>query len=238
MSYFIKPDYNHKTEYAPRTAMGKGADYWHSARFLTSRYYQYHVYDYACQLFLSNKNLESVADVGCGTAYKMMNMLVPVAKRVLGIDQENIIKLNQERYGKNYFEYDDFDSKEIRVKDKFDVVVCADVIEHLLNPDLLLNYIKNITHHTSTILISTPERDVLYGDKDNKEAYNKDHIREWNKTELMAYLEDSGFEVMGVNIYPAQKFNFTYQYLRMRFTMGKRFNHCAMYICRKKYAKI
>lgn len=45
------------------------------------------------------------------------------------------------------------------------------------------------------LLISTPERDKLRGEGCNYSP-NKHHIREWNKSEFLTYLEQSGLVVI------------------------------------------
>jgi len=230
-NYSIKDGYLPRLESAPKTAIQNGEVYWSEGRFETSKYFQYHVYKYALKLMNKN-NFKSLADVGCGTGYKLMNIIHPTFKDVLGIDQEAITRKNQERYGKELFEYDDFDNPERRVQRKFDVIVCADVIEHLVDPDKLLNYIKDITTTESHILISTPERDIING-KDNLTPKNTEHIREWNLEELQNYLKTSGFEIISSKIFPAQRFSFTKQYLMFLYFNLFKTRHCMMVHCKK-----
>jgi hypothetical protein len=49
-------------------------------------------------------------------------------------------------------------------------------------------------------LISTPERDVRWGDKHNGPPPNPHHVREWNAEELDTYLRGSGLTVNFVGL--------------------------------------
>lgn len=69
---------------------------------------------------------------------------------------------------------------------KADLLVCADVIEHLPNPDDLLEFIAEIDFQE--LIISTPERDAVAGRKDFGPPENTAHYREWNAIEFKNYL--------------------------------------------------
>lgn len=45
----------------------------------------------------------------------------------------------------------------------FDLIMCCGVIEHLVDPDILLSFIKAHADSETTIVLSTPERDVWRG---------------------------------------------------------------------------
>ncbi len=66
------------------------------------------------------------------------------------------------------------------------MVVCADVIEHLPNPDDLLDFISDINF--KILVISTPERDAVAGRNDFGPPENTAHYREWNAVEFKNYL--------------------------------------------------
>src|SRR5215831_1019668 len=70
----------------------------------------------------------------------------------------------------------------------FDLVICADVIEHLPEPDGLLRYLQSIA--PCWIVLSTPDRDVVgarYGTMEGPPK-NIHHVREWNMPEFRSYI--------------------------------------------------
>lgn len=147
--------------------------------------FQNEVYYYAKNLMVE-KNLKSVADVGCGSAFKLHKYFKDYY--TIGYDLEpTVIKL-KERYPKGNWVISDFNSNPVEV----DLVICADVIEHVINPDELLLFIKKMK--PSNVVISTPDRDILH-EKLGRDYYgppkNKHHVREWSFNEFHNYI--SGF---------------------------------------------
>lgn len=74
-----------------------------------------------------------------------------------------------------------------------DVVICSDVIEHLVNPVPMLRSLR--ASGAEVVIISTPERDVQYGYDHMGPSRNLCHVREWNAAELKAFLESEGLTV-------------------------------------------
>jgi 2-polyprenyl-3-methyl-5-hydroxy-6-metoxy-1,4-benzoquinol methylase len=70
-----------------------------------------------------------------------------------------------------------------------DLVICADVIEHVKNPDELIHFI--IKMDPEHIVISTPDRDLLHeklGRSQTGPPGNTHHIREWSFDEFENYI--------------------------------------------------
>ena len=80
----------------------------------------------------------------------------------------------------------DIESKQKQIEQPYDVVLAIDIIEHLLNPDTLLNFIDKINF--KLCVISTPERDICRGINDMGPPANKCHVREWNSDEFVRYI--------------------------------------------------
>lgn len=221
-NYFIKEGYKPRVDIVPHSAVEGGASYWSSNRKDSSRYYQCSVYARAAAIAAS-LGQASVADVGCGSGYKLMNILFPVTKDVTGFDQPYIIEYCTREYPAAQWQSLDLDARNDADR-KYDVVICADVIEHLEDPDKLLNFIKSASHQDTKILISTPERDVLHG-ADNLSPTNRDHIREWNQEELCRYLEHSGFAVKKASLVTTLKPHWSKHYLHFLKNNWRRLKH-------------
>lgn len=73
------------------------------------------------------------------------------------------------------------------------VVVCCDVIEHLLRPDRLLRTLRGVLDVAPAITLSTPARDLTWGDEHLGPPPNPSHVREWATEELAALLDEFGF---------------------------------------------
>lgn len=195
---FLEKKYFIKNNYQPNKSRGtyeiNKRIYWNTGRISQSYYARHSFYKY-CKKLIKKKNLKSVLDIGCGPATKLMKLIYPICHNIYCIDQERIIKYCRERYGLNFFFSDDIENSHLNFKKKFDLIIAGDVIEHLLNPNTLLEYIKRYSHPKTYIVISTPERDVLRG-KNCSFSPKKDHVREWNKKEFNKYLKNNGFQII------------------------------------------
>jgi hypothetical protein len=69
------------------------------------------------------------------------------------------------------------------------VVICADVIEHLVDPTSLLALLRGLTDKASAVIVTTPERDLVRGVADTGPPANSAHVREWNLEELRRLLQ-------------------------------------------------
>ena len=196
-NFFIKSSYKPNT--ILETIEREDRKYWTSHRISQSYYYQYYIYKF-CRKFIKAEKIKSVIDIGCGFAVKLMELIYPICNEVYGIDQERIIQCCIKYFGLKTFISDDIENPKLVFDRKFDLIICSDIIEHLLNPDKLLFYIKRFCHKNTYIVISTPERDVLRG-KNCNFSPKRTHIREWNMEEFRNYLENRKFEVISHKIY-------------------------------------
>jgi 2-polyprenyl-3-methyl-5-hydroxy-6-metoxy-1,4-benzoquinol methylase len=149
--------------------------------------FQKEVYLFADKFMVKN-NLNSVIDVGCGSGFKLINILGKYD--TIGIETEPCLTFLKEKYtDKKWLQSGKSEISFINYEIKSDLVICSDVIEHILNPDELILFLKNLK--SKYYILSTPCRKVLvedYGRIDNGPPNNNCHIREWTMTELVKYL--------------------------------------------------
>jgi 2-polyprenyl-3-methyl-5-hydroxy-6-metoxy-1,4-benzoquinol methylase len=142
--------------------------------------YQNEVYQKAKELALSF-GYRSILDIGCGSGYKLLKYFT--GYDIAGVDlQPTVDNLNETYPEQKWIVFDEHDSPQ-----GYDMVICSDVIEHIVDPDILLDYIKNC--NSKMILISTPDRSLLphpggYLGPPN----NRHHVREWTMSELNEYV--------------------------------------------------
>ncbi|MGD8396193.1 MAG: class I SAM-dependent methyltransferase [Candidatus Eiseniibacteriota bacterium] len=173
-----------------------GDTYWHDERIRASESYQFPVDAYAARLARRHR-ASCIVDIGCGTGRKLRTLheAVPDA-RIIGIDQPPAIDFCRREYDFGDWVVADLESPGPPPAGvTADLIVCSDVIEHLLDPDALLAYITAMSNDETLTVLSTPEWDRLRG-PDSLSPGNSQHIREWNRAELGAYLDQSGFEVV------------------------------------------
>jgi predicted TPR repeat methyltransferase len=212
--------------------------YWTDKRIGNSVFYQYYVYLIA-RLIAKIYYADTIIDIGCGPGVKTLKMLKPLAQRLVGVDQESAINIcKQQNTDAEFYVANLEDLQEnldaLNMRSKFSLVVCADVIEHMQNPDNLLRYIREVANDKAWILISTPERDLLRG-KDCLTPENPSHIREWNRFELKKYLENRGFNVIRQFCVPDQKIRLEKKYIKLfcqNLKQGRNINTCQVAICK------
>lgn len=85
-------------------------------------------------------------------------MIAPVANHLIGIDylekevQEIHATLNYECYCADVTKVDSLPE----LQEKFDVIVCGELIEHLVNPGLMLDFCRRFMHKNTKLIITTP----------------------------------------------------------------------------------
>jgi SAM-dependent methyltransferase len=174
-AYKIKRGYIHKSKYNYFDDTSN-TDKW-----------QLEVYSKAKE-YVEKENLKSIIDFGCGSAFKLIKYFNKY--EITGIDVSPTYEFLKEKYPNgNWLKFGDFDMNTLSA----DIVICSDVIEHVLDPDELLNNIKNI-QNVKYIFISTPDRFLIPTEKYGP-PHNPTHIREWSFNELNEYI-GSHFEIV------------------------------------------
>ena len=135
------------------------------------------VYEYAKEKLLEYA-YKSVLDIGTGSGYKLIKNFEDYD--TLGIDLPPTVNWLRKKYpARNW-------SDKFEPVRNYDLLISSDVIEHIPNPDTLLDLIKNCS--PKLIILSTPDREVLYKGEHNGPPKNKSHCREWNKSEFYKYI--------------------------------------------------
>lgn len=156
--------------------------------------YQVDVYRHA-EVLASSSDVHSVLDIGCGLATKLIEFISPHCDDITGIDCPETIEQCRSMHGAGSWIAGDIESPSFRVDGTFDLIISADVIEHLREPDRLLQLIRKASHAATLVVLSTPERDLRRGEQDMGPPANRAHVREWNAQELATYLTSRGFVI-------------------------------------------
>jgi 2-polyprenyl-3-methyl-5-hydroxy-6-metoxy-1,4-benzoquinol methylase len=142
--------------------------------------YQREVYELA-RFYLDKYGYKNVLDIGCGSGYKLLQFFSDCD--TTGIDVSPTYEFLKTKYpDRNWVNALEKDSYPTAV----DVIICADVIEHLEDPDELMETMSKIQF--SLLFLSTPERNLARGWHDYGPPDNTAHIREWSAKELRSYV--------------------------------------------------
>ena len=183
---------------------------------------QKEVYEFCCSFMKQNK-LNNVIDVGCGSGYKLINILGEF--NTVGIETEPCYSILKQRYPlrkwllsgekeKSFLSYDEINEP--------DVVICSDVIEHIVNPNILLDYVLSL--NSKYYIISTPCRRILcnhpkflkgYKKSWNGPPNNRCHVREWTMEEFRQYISNK-FDIISSH-YGKKQIECQYHLLKTKF---------------------
>jgi len=170
--YCIREDYRVRTSYryCDKRGDGKGES-------------QHEVYLLALEIAKEN-NYKKIVDLGCGSGFKLINYFSEF--ETIGFEVKKTFDWLRKKHPNRRWELSDFNKP---FNEPVDLVICSDVIEHILNPDALLKWISLLD--CKTIVISTPDRTILSRNNPQRElgpSPNPFHIREWNFQEFAKYI--------------------------------------------------
>ncbi len=189
--YKIREDF--KPRSIANTRSENNPDYWNQERVSMSGLYSYSAYKIASCIIGENSSIKRVIDLGCGPGLKLSSLIHPHGVDITGVDQEYPISLCRKIHRFGHFIVDDFESgiPSSEIKGKFDLVMSVGVIEHLLDPDNLLSYIKKISHADTIVVLATCDRDIIQA-KPSVESSNIEHVWEWTIREFSNYISSQG----------------------------------------------
>jgi len=142
--------------------------------------WQKEVYEKAAEIFIKNK-YETVVDLGCGSAYKLLNYF-PKTAILTGVEERLTYAWLVANYpDNNWIEYDPN-----LVLSPQDLLVCADVIEHIIDVISFVDWLNS--QDWKTAVISTPDRILLYGTEHMGPPPNGAHVREWSFDEFHSFM--------------------------------------------------
>lgn len=183
----------------------KDGAYWAPWRVKDAARWQRHVYALAARItrrIIRTRTINNdprpvrVLDVGCGVCVKLSEHLVPTGAHVVGIDQDSALAVARSLGCTAELHPANLESPDpsLDLGGAFDVILCADVLEHLVNPDHALELIRRCAHSKTRIILSTPERHRERG-RACMASLKPEHVREWAFAEFGAYVTSRGFHI-------------------------------------------
>jgi hypothetical protein len=171
-TFFIKQSYIHRKSYT------------HFNDTPLSDEYQDGVYRHARAL-ADKMGIRTVFDIGCGSGFKLIKYFSDLT--TVGSEIEPTLGWLHSTYPDHAWIPSDFSSKPPFSPD---LIICSDVIEHLVNPNVLLEFVAGLPF--KHLVLSTPERDATQmmqtGHVHDGPPQNPCHVREWSYNELRLYL--------------------------------------------------
>ncbi len=163
--------------------------------------YQPDVYTFAAAA-ASSIGATALIDVGCGRARKLVASAG--ALDTIGIDFDQNIEYCRRQYPTRTWKDCGLNRPHSLPLTSADlgrsVIICADVIEHLVHPEHLLASLREALRLAPLLIVSTPERDLARGIGDFGLPDNPCHVREWNLAEFTCLLEHHGLRPARVGL--------------------------------------
>lgn len=163
-------------------------------------------------IYLSNKRITNeiaklkkpinCLDIGCGFEAKLLLSLIPYIESGAGIDiyiAGHLKEVKKVRFIEGYFE----DALKKLEDEKFNLILCISVIEHLYDPDIILQKIRTVLSRDGVLLINVPTwrgkfflELLAFKSKLSKNAQIEmdDHKMYYDKRDLWPLLIKAGFK--------------------------------------------
>ncbi|WP_434593158.1 class I SAM-dependent methyltransferase [Streptomyces sp. A5-4] len=158
------------------------------------------VYPYAA-VRAEQLGCDALIDIGCGRAGKLAALASTHAEwNFVGVDVgENLAWCRANHRFGEWIEADLETTRDLPLDPdviKRSLVVCSDVVEHVLDPRPLMALVRGLLAAGSRgAVFSTPAREFRSGYETPGPPRNPSHVREWAGDEFQALLRASGFEI-------------------------------------------
>ncbi|MFI1648633.1 class I SAM-dependent methyltransferase [Streptomyces avidinii] len=158
------------------------------------------VYPFAAQV-ARDHGCDVIVDLGCGRGGKLVPLHAGQPDwQYIGVDVGANISWCQENlaFGR-WIEADLETCQALPIDDDVlsrAVIVCSDVLEHLVRPDVAAGLIGSLLQRGArAAVLSTPARELRAGAADPGPPRNVSHVREWASEEFRAFLTGAGLNI-------------------------------------------
>lgn len=144
-----------------------------------------------------------VLDVGCGVCVKLVEHLLPTGAHVVGIDQASALAVARSLGCRSDLHPVNLESPSLDLGCTFDVILCADVLEHLRDPAALLRALRPLLAAEGVLVASLPNSghwyfrlNVLMGrfPRQDKGLFDRTHLQFCMWTNWVELFESAGLQ--------------------------------------------
>lgn len=159
--------------------------------FLENRYVELQA-DKICNLMPSLKG-KDVCDVGSGRGYLIRKMMLQQPNSITAVDI-SMPYLEKMSEGVHTFQAN---AENLPFKDRFDIVTCTDVMEHVINIGGFLYSLNRVLRLDGYAVIRVPYKENLLNYAPQRGCkYEFAHLRDFNKYNLKSLLRYAGFKIV------------------------------------------
>jgi len=139
-----------------------------------------------------------------------------VSRKLVGFDYlKEDVEIIKKEYDYECYYADVTKLEDVDYNEKFDIIVCGELIEHLDNPGLMLNGIKKFMHQDTLLIITTPNPwskkrlSLIKKGKYESEWLNKEHTCWFSYQTLKQLLERYNYVEVKYEYYHYETINDT-----------------------------
>ncbi|MES1192557.1 MAG: class I SAM-dependent methyltransferase [Steroidobacter sp.] len=157
-------------------------------------------YHFARKYVLGRK----VLDIACGYGYGANILMEAGALSYRGVDiSEELVKNATEMYGSEKIVYECADACKYQTREKFDVIVSFETIEHIKTFRDALKVMRNCLAPDGVIIISSPNRPVSSPGARTifDPPENRFHTQEFTVDELVTEMKVAGFRMSDAEVF-------------------------------------
>ena len=143
---------------------------------------------------LKNMNLDNnskILDVGCGEGSTLL-YLNDESNKLYGMDiSEEAIELSKNNLMDATYFLGDITKKETLPDQKFDLIICSEVLEHITDDAVAIEHISSLLEKGGYLIITVPHRKDYWTKTDTKSG----HVRRYEISEIKNKVNKSGFKI-------------------------------------------
>ena len=159
---------------------------------------------YLHQEFTDFNNLK-VLDVACGVGALSFYFAslgakirgIDISERAISICQKTQKFLSKEKNEFKKMNFEEISIEKFRSKEKFDLVLCSEIIEHVKDDDLFLKKIHQQLKKGGILYLSTPSPENILYKTGKLKKFDKEvgHLRRYTQKEIIQKLEKNKFKI-------------------------------------------
>ena len=158
-------------------------------------YDRYDFFNAVYKKYISKLKKASVLDLGCGLGH-FLDILKGKGWDIEGIDMsKSSVKIAKKKLG-NKIHLKSIES--FKTSKKYDLILMIDIIEHVRNPDHIMQKVKDLLKKDGLLIMNTPNTSAILAKISGKTwfQYKREHLYYFNSSNIKQFLSKNGFKTI------------------------------------------
>ena len=163
-----------------------------------------------------NEN-SKILDIGCGEGSTLL-YLKNESNKLYGMDiSEEAIELSRNNLTDVTYFLGDITKKETLPDQKFDLIICSEVLEHITDDEIAIENISSLLKKGSYLIITVPHRKDYWTKADTEAG----HVRRYETSEIRNKVNKSGFQVKELITWGYPLYNIYYNIILVKIDIDR-----------------